>query len=129
MVPLNGWNRTDDAEAIALGRRLATLHWLASRRGLDPTHGVLFYRSGRAWLLSCRDGTAEFGAHSWGARTIDRDVAIREAWADATGRQTEPEVQALRARLDAALSPPPLAAPHARYENADREQLALLGRT
>ena len=130
MEPLNGWQRVDDATACDKGRRLALLEWLATRRGLDASEGVIFYKAGRAWILATRSGTLELGAASWGPRTYDRDLAMREAWADATGRVGVPEVDAIRDQIAAwssAPAPAPTPPTVSRHGNADREQLALLG--
>ena len=133
MEPLNGWRKVDDDEATAKGRRLALLEWLATRRGLDPSSGVLFYRAGRAWILATPGATVELGAVTWGPRTYDRDLAMREAWADATGRVGEPEVDAIRAQVAAWSHPSTVPAsaypsPSVSIAHHDREQLALLGR-
>ena len=134
-MALNGWTAIDEEAALGKGRRVATLEWIAERRGLDPSSGVLFYRAGRAWILATQGGTVELGAATWGPRTYDRDVALREAWRDAVGRPGEPEVDAIRAKVEAwstePVRPPVSAYPRPSVSvtaNADREQLALLGR-
>ena len=126
MEPLNGWTLIPEDEAMIKGRRLATMEWLATKRGLDPSAGVLFERTRRAWVLSTTKGSVELGADTWGPRTYDRDQALREAWRDAVGRPGVPEVDAIRDRLNTLMQPSPTSISTA---NPDRQQLAMLGRT
>ena len=121
---MNGWSKLEPAPVELAGKMQLTLEWLARKRGLDPSEGVLYFRAGDAWVLQCRAGVSSFGVGTWAARTLDRAQAIREAWLDLTGRQNEPEARAVWERLSAAQD----ATQRRAAEVSGHEQLAMLGR-